>query len=147
MNWQDLFISAHGRVGRRDFWIAAAALIISGLVLNLLPVIGPLAALALLYPWTCILVKRLHDTGRSGWLVLVPTVPAALSGVLGLFAALALQSPATMGAAFGMAGLALSASMLAALIGLGFLLWAGLKAGDAASNRFGEPAAPMVAFA
>jgi len=146
LNWQDLFLTAGGRIGRKAFWIAAALLVVAGMILNLLPVVGPLAALALIYPWTCVLAKRLHDAGRSGWLVLIPAAPSAASGVLALFAALAMGNVATAGAAFATAGLALSVSMIAALIGLGFLLWAGLKPGDDAPNRYGAPAAPLAAL-
>lgn len=43
----------------------------------MIPVFGPFAGLALMLPWTCLMAKRLHDFGRSDWLVLVPAVPTA----------------------------------------------------------------------
>lgn len=137
MNWHFLFLAFTGRVGRRDFWIGAAALIVVGMLTHLLPLVGPIASLALLYPWTALMAKRLHDFDRPGWLVLVPVVPAAASGVLALFATLAMGNVATVGTAFATAGLALLVSTLAVLVGLGFVIWAGLKEGDARANRYG----------
>lgn len=138
MNWRHLFLGFSGRTSKRDFWIGFAALFAAGFVASLLPLVGTLASLALIYPWTALMAKRLHDFGRSGWLVLAPAVPAALSGVLALYGALAMSNAATMGAALATAGLALLVSTVAMLIGLGFLLWVGLKAGDAGPNAYGQ---------
>jgi len=137
LDWQHLLLGFSGRTSKRDFWIGFAALFGAGIVANLLPLVGALAGLALVYPWTALMAKRLHDFGRSGWLVLIPAAPAALSGVLALFAALAMNSVATAGAAFATAGFAVLVSTLAILVGLGFLLWVGLKDGDAGSNAYG----------
>lgn len=139
IDWKDHFLAAKGRIGRRDFWIGAVALIVVGVIAGMIPVIGPLASLALLLPWTCLMAKRLHDFGRSGWLVLVPAVPTALSSGLALVAALAISNAATLGLAFGLGGVALTVASVSALIGLGFLLWVGLTAGDPRPNRFGAP--------
>ena len=92
----------------------------------------------LLYPWTALLVKRLHDFGKPGRLVLVPALPAAASAALALHASLAMGNAATMGTAFAVAAIALPISALALLVGLGFLLWAGLKDGDPGANAFGN---------
>jgi uncharacterized membrane protein YhaH (DUF805 family) len=143
MNWKELFLVPQGRAGRQAFLIGAAGLIVAGMALNLIPVLGPLAGLALIYPWTCLLAKRLHDFGRSGWLVLVPAIPTAVSGVLALVTAFAAANAATMGAALAGAGLALTVSGAAVLISVAFLVWAAVKPGDAHANRFGPPAPPL----
>lgn len=142
MNWKTLFLSAEGRIAKRDFWIGAAILFGAGFVANMLPLIGAVAGLVLLYPWTCLVAKRLHDFGRSAWLVLVPVVPAAASGVLALVTTMAMGNAATMAAGFAAAGLTLLVSTLAILFSLAFLLWVGLKDGDAATNAYGSPASP-----
>jgi uncharacterized membrane protein YhaH (DUF805 family) len=46
MNWKELFLVPQGRAGRQAFLIGAAALIVAGVVLNLVPLLGPLAGLA-----------------------------------------------------------------------------------------------------
>lgn len=143
MNWFPLFLSLEGRIGRKDFCIGAVALIGVGIFANLLPIVGPLVSLALIAPWSCLMVKRLHDFGRSGWLVLVALVPAAGSAALGLFTALAASNAATMGAAFAGAGLTLVVSSIALIVTLGFLIWVGAKAGDLESNAYGPVASDV----
>ncbi len=140
MNWVPLFLSLDGRIGRKDFCIGAVALIGVGVLANLLPIVGPLVSLVLIVPWTCLLVKRLHDFGRSGWLVLIALVPAAGAAALGRFTALDASNAATMGAAFAGAGLTLVVSSVALIVSLGFLIWVGAKPGDRQPNAYGPVA-------
>lgn len=69
---QTLF-SPNGRIGSREFIRAGFVLILIGAALNLAKLVNPvmgsllgLLAILLLYPWTCIWVKRLHDGNKSG---------------------------------------------------------------------------------
>lgn len=140
MNWFPLFLSLDGRIGRKEFWIGAVALVGVGLLANLMPILGPLVSLALMAPWTCLMAKRLHDFGRSAWLVLIALIPSAGSAALGLFTALAATNAATMGAAFAGAGLTLAASFIALIVSLGFLIWVGVKPGDLQPNAYGPVA-------
>lgn len=140
MNWFPLFLSLEGRIGRKDFWIGAIALIGVGLLANLMPILGPLMSLVLVAPSTCLMAKRLHDFGRSAWLVLIALIPSAGSAALGLFTALAATNAATMGAAFAGAGLTLAVSFIALIVSLGFLIWVGVKPGDLQPNAYGPVA-------
>ncbi|HEX3700832.1 MAG TPA: DUF805 domain-containing protein [Phenylobacterium sp.] len=73
MDWSDLFLSAEGRYPRAPSLIAAALLLaiaalyeaIVGATLHWLT--GWFVYPALFYAGTCVLSKRLHDRGRSGW--------------------------------------------------------------------------------
>jgi uncharacterized membrane protein YhaH (DUF805 family) len=73
IDWSDLFFSASGRVARTPFLIAAAILIavaavyeaIVGSTLHWLT--GWVVYPALIYCGACVLSKRLHDRGRTGW--------------------------------------------------------------------------------
>jgi uncharacterized membrane protein YhaH (DUF805 family) len=73
IGWTDLFFSASGRLSRNRFLIGAAVLIGIAAVyeasVNPVPhwLTGWLVYPALLYSGACVLSKRLHDRGRSGW--------------------------------------------------------------------------------
>src|SRR5438270_11369721 len=83
MDWKGLFLTSHGRLGQRDFWIAWLILFVASLVLSMVPLLGQLAVLALIYPTVCITAKRLHDFGKSGWLAAVPYAIAAVGMLIG----------------------------------------------------------------
>lgn len=83
MNWLSLFLSAEGRVARTPALMAAAALVAVaalyeaavGSTLHWLT--GWFVYPGLMYVGACVLSKRLHDRGRSGWwaaLILVAIV-------------------------------------------------------------------------
>jgi uncharacterized membrane protein YhaH (DUF805 family) len=70
--WWDLFLSGSGRTARGPFLIASAFLLgfailyeATGMTIHLLT--GWLVYPPLLFFATCVLSKRLHDRGRSGW--------------------------------------------------------------------------------
>jgi uncharacterized membrane protein YhaH (DUF805 family) len=73
IGWTDLFFSAAGRLARTPFLVGCAVLIAIaaiyeawvGATLHWLT--GWLVYPALLYAGACVLSKRLHDRGRSGW--------------------------------------------------------------------------------
>jgi uncharacterized membrane protein YhaH (DUF805 family) len=73
IGWTDLFWSASGRLARTPFLIACAVLIAVAALYEAW--VGPtlhwltgwLVYPALLYACACVLSKRLHDRGRSGW--------------------------------------------------------------------------------
>ncbi|MDQ0462799.1 uncharacterized membrane protein YhaH (DUF805 family) [Caulobacter ginsengisoli] len=77
INWAELFFSSTGRLSRTPFVIAAAALIGSAALYELtVPSIphwltGWIVYPVLVYSGACLLSKRLHDRGRSGWLAAV----------------------------------------------------------------------------
>jgi uncharacterized membrane protein YhaH (DUF805 family) len=70
--WTDFFLSASGRIARGPFLIASAVLLgfailyeLPGMTVHLLT--GWLVYPPLLFFSTCVLSKRLHDRGKSGW--------------------------------------------------------------------------------
>lgn len=154
MDWKFLFLSGDGRIGRKDFWLAFLLIMAVSFVLGMVPILGQLIGLALIWPQVCIHAKRLHDMGRSAWLILAPfgvtIVCMILAGVTGGMAMLsggllseagaeAVGSGAAM-AGFGMVFLFMSAAML---VGLAFLLWIGLTPSQPGENQYGPPAQPV----
>lgn len=70
------FADFNGRAPRPEFWLWKVFFIPTALLLNIVPVIGQLAVLALLVPNTAVTIRRLHDTNRTGWWLVLPYVPA-----------------------------------------------------------------------
>jgi uncharacterized membrane protein YhaH (DUF805 family) len=96
------YFSASGRVSRKQYWlklvvpviaISVALQIIIGIsalagsfaALGVFYIVYVLFGLAVLWPSIAVLIKRIHDRDKTGWLVLLPYVPlvlmAAFSGI------------------------------------------------------------------
>ncbi len=83
-DWGELFFSSTGRVGQLPFAVAAAVLLfVLGFFQALIT--GPLQIMAgiIVYPalffsGACVLSKRLHDRGRSGWWAVVILLAIAI---------------------------------------------------------------------
>lgn len=73
IDWRELFASPIGRCPRGKFWFAAGSLLILAAIYE--AIAGPTMKLvtfwfvypALLASGACVVSKRLHDRGRSGW--------------------------------------------------------------------------------
>jgi len=84
-----------GRAGRKEFWYFVLANVIIWIpfwILGLIPFLGRLFdivywlfRLAILIPTITVTVRRLQDTDKSGWMLLIL---AGASGLLSIFAAL-----------------------------------------------------------
>lgn len=89
MNWYisvlKQYAAFEGRASRSEFWyfnlfhvIAFIVLsIVDGILASLigLPILTVLYALGTLIPSIAVAIRRLHDTGRSGWWYLLGLVP------------------------------------------------------------------------
>jgi uncharacterized membrane protein YhaH (DUF805 family) len=82
-----------GRARRTEYWMFVLVNVVAGMILGIVDAIlgtgGALAglyALAVLVPGVAVAVRRLHDTGRSGWWLLVGLVPLVGAIVLLVFA-------------------------------------------------------------
>ena len=70
-----------GRATVREYWMFVLMYIIIYILLVVvagiikLPIIPALFGLALLIPSIAICVRRLHDTGKTGWLTLIGLIP------------------------------------------------------------------------
>ena len=121
IDWRELFTSPAGRSPRGATWVAVAALFTLSLIYE--AVAGPTLKLltfwfvypALLASAVCVLSKRLHDRGRTGWWA-----------ALVLFA-LGMLWPTARGAW--------------AVLALPVMIWAivelGVMRGEQGANRFG----------
>jgi uncharacterized membrane protein YhaH (DUF805 family) len=156
MDWQTLFLKHDGRIGQKDYWIGALILFVIWMLSSALHLLAPLIWLALVYPWVCLIAKRLHDFGKSAWLILVPLVVACICGLLavifgGVSAVAAFVSaagdwtdPRAWGVFAGALGLAVAFVAVAGLVKIAFLLWVGLRRGDVGPNLYGPPPVSLI---
>lgn len=64
-----------GRARRSEFWWWYLFTVLVGLAVGWIPVVGWIASIALWIPSLAVGARRLHDTGRSGWLQLLMLIP------------------------------------------------------------------------
>ena len=83
------FANFNGRAQRSEFWWFVLFSFISQFILNFFPVLGPIYALALLLPSLAVTARRLHDTNRTAWWMLLYLIPV-LGFIVLLIIALAL---------------------------------------------------------
>ena len=57
----------NGRSRRSEFWWCMLAAVIANFVFNLIPILGGLVSLVITLATIPLVIRRLHDTGRSGW--------------------------------------------------------------------------------
>lgn len=69
----------NGRASRQEFWMWVLAIFVIAFVLGLIPKAGGILAglwnLAVLLPYLGVTARRLHDTGKSAWLILLGLIP------------------------------------------------------------------------
>ena len=70
-----------GRADRAEFWYWVLACVIINVVLGIVdrfigkPILFCLFSLAILLPCLGVMARRLHDTGKSGWMILLGLIP------------------------------------------------------------------------
>ena len=65
------YLLYQGRARRKEFWLFNLFCFICSLILNVIPFLGLLFSLGVILPSVCLGIRRLHDIGKSGWLILV----------------------------------------------------------------------------
>jgi uncharacterized membrane protein YhaH (DUF805 family) len=145
-DWQKLFFSFEGRIHRTHFWIGWLILLGVSVVANWLPVIGGLILLGLIWPNLAISVKRLHDMGKTGWLIAIPWASAVIFCMVGIVMVVIAAVASGAGdydldgdplAMLALMGPGMIAFTLSAIVPLIFLLWIGLVEGQKGENRYG----------
>ncbi|TCI91103.1 DUF805 domain-containing protein [Tenacibaculum sp. M341] len=92
MNWYvkvlKQYVDFNGRARRQEFWMFTLINFLISLAINILSlaiapelaILGTLYSLAVLLPSLAVGARRLHDIGKSGWLLLLILIP--LIGVI-----------------------------------------------------------------
>jgi uncharacterized membrane protein YhaH (DUF805 family) len=85
-----------GRAMRSEYWwyylftilVSIASSVVDNVVSEVthydLGIVGAITSLALLVPSLAVTVRRLHDTGRTGWWLLLPVIPFVAMFVAGI---------------------------------------------------------------
>ncbi|HEX8096067.1 DUF805 domain-containing protein [Jatrophihabitans sp.] len=85
------YVTFSGRARRSEFWWFALFSVIVSVVAAIIDsamgssVVEAIVGLALLLPSLAVTVRRLHDTGRSGWWILIGLIPLIGAIVLLVF--------------------------------------------------------------
>lgn len=76
------YVGFSGRARRKEYWmfvlfnlIVSAGLVILEFILDIKSVLTVIYSLAILLPSLAVTFRRLHDTGRSGWWILIGLIP------------------------------------------------------------------------
>ncbi|MDD5437574.1 MAG: DUF805 domain-containing protein [Patescibacteria group bacterium] len=93
------YVVFSGRAGRREYWMFFLFNLIAIIILAIIDrlvwgdknmsVLGSLYSLAVLLPSLGVAFRRLHDTNRSGWWILISLIP--IIGTIVLIVLLALR--------------------------------------------------------
>ncbi|HRR75866.1 MAG TPA: DUF805 domain-containing protein [Ruminococcus sp.] len=88
------YTNFNGRSTRSEFWWVMLASFIVGFVLGILSALTPIFTviavifcIAIIVPSIAVEIRRLHDTGKSGWFILICLVPMVGSLILLYFLA------------------------------------------------------------
>ena len=132
-----------GRAPRAEYWWFTLALVVAYMLVRIIEgilgisgmimgVYGPLTVLlwlATFVPSLAVGVRRLNDTNRSGWWLLLPIVPYMLAMALGGAA----MASGTVGAGMGLAAILMIVGLVCAIVLLVFMVMPGTPG----ENRFG----------
>lgn len=129
-SWNTLFVRANGRTARAHFLTALLPLALATLwYVNKGSAVAyaPWGVLVLLYPAVVLHVRRLHDMGRSGWWMLLPTL-LAIAAMLIWADRINLGGP-----------LDAAVPLAALIVFLGFTAWGCIARGQAGTGTVAHP--------
>lgn len=132
MDLAGLFLRPQGRIGRGRYWLGFAILAGLQAFACIAPHAGWFGFMILTYAWICLYAKRLHDIGRSGWLIMCPILVSLLA--LSAAAAFWLHSFTAKGHSPPLFWVSIGSLIAACLIDLAFVAWVGLSPSEADEN-------------
>ena len=130
------FIDFSGRASRSEYWWFFLFTFIVRIVTFWIPFVGTIIALALLLPNLSVTARRLHDTNRTGWWMLMPLGLGLAGIIVGAIFGVAIAGDdewgfllvISLGTAGGLVGFA---------VGYLVLLYFLIQPSDPAPNRYG----------
>jgi uncharacterized membrane protein YhaH (DUF805 family) len=135
MDWAYLLTSFDGRIGRKSFWIAMAALTVAEIFGHILAEeiqgdrLSAIVDLAYTYPEFAVAVKRAHDRNMSLWLLIAFFGAGALLDLLTVLELTGTDDQPSM--------LSLLIALPFTVLGLALLFELGFRKGTPGPNQYG----------
>lgn len=146
MDFTNMLFSPNGRIGQKEYWVGIMIIILGNILAGMIPILGTILWLGLIYVGVCVYGKRLHDIGKTAWIhALVWGVSIALTVLAFAFAGGSLlaaglnNNEVDAAAVLAASGSLLLFTGLGSLIWLGYTIWLGVIEGEAGPNRYGQP--------
>ena len=79
--WNKAYRCFEGRARRSEYWFFT----LFAMIMAVIPIVNLFAGIALFIPGLSVAVRRLHDTGRSGWWLLLGCLPIIGTIILIIF--------------------------------------------------------------
>jgi uncharacterized membrane protein YhaH (DUF805 family) len=135
IDWRYLYTSFEGRIPRSDYWIAAIAMGVVSLIVQMVigaisTALAALVSLVFLYPAYALMVKRGHDRDRPD------VIAQAFIGAIALMTIIALVPFLNL--------LALPLSFIVLIAAIALFVDYGLMPGTPGPNRFGPQPGRMI---
>ncbi|HTZ35652.1 MAG TPA: DUF805 domain-containing protein [Stellaceae bacterium] len=148
-SFAQFYFSPHGRISRKQYWlrfflpvfVIGLVLYLIGLASESLRMLDSLWQLIVLWPGIAVLVKRIHDRNKSGWLVWALYGPMILA-VIFTIVALASVGMGNMGAASGLGIVSGVLWIVTLIVAIWFFIEFGCLRGTIGANRFGPDPVP-----
>ena len=141
VDFNRLYLTTDGRIGRQDFWIGVAGLIVAGVIIGLVvwavagipsflgQLLSFIGQLILAYPGYCLMAKRFQDRNRPG---VTAAIPIGVNLVIALIQLTGLAGPMANPNFLG---------VLLSWVTLGIFIWVlvelGILRGTVGSNPYG----------
>lgn len=145
----EFYFSPSGRISRSQYWLRYfVPILIIGMMLSLLQLVGGegfqvlagLFQLIVLWPGIALLIKRIHDRNKSGWLVWVFYGPLILGMIFTIAAFVAVALGSTEIAALGIISGALWIAVV--IVAIWFFIEFGCMRGTVGVNQYGPDPVP-----
>ncbi len=144
------YFSAEGRASRSQYWLKyVLPVVVIGLALDLLALAGGRAArlapdifqLVVLWPGIAMLIKRIHDRNKSGWLVWLLYAPLILAVIftLGTVVVFGIHG---VGAGTGLGFISVVLWIVTVIVAIWFFIEFGCMRGTIGANWYGPDPVP-----
>jgi len=139
-DYQHLYLTAEGRIGRQDFWMGILGFVVVGIVLSIIisvlfgmdtfagRLLEFIVQLIFAYPSYNLMAKRFQDRDRPAMYAAIIIGISLILGLIGLFTGGPTTGPGVLGAIFGLIWL---------VIGIWALVELGILRGTVGQNQFG----------